>query len=213
VTYLFKICSYIIKHHSTNIYARMDIRRIAPSTGQRWPVSFKPGQFTPDERARSPIGQRAGWTPEPVWMLLRRWNSLAHTANRVSTSRSPSRCPSNYTNWANSSQKNPFTRVLTWDQLQVARQTLWCSVWQVLCRGHWGKTCDYNPQKPCFYFWYKHNENLHDGPPPYSWHWIIFHLEFGFLTCYYGEGTETSVMDKGHDSPTDSTVSAYFCIV
>jgi hypothetical protein len=82
----YKICSYIIKNHITKIYGRIDVRRIAPSTGQRWPVSFKPGHVTPDDRARSPIGQRAGWTPQPVWTLLRRWKSLAHAANRASTS-------------------------------------------------------------------------------------------------------------------------------
>ena len=64
------------------------------------------------------------------------------------------------------------------------------------------------PQEPYFDFWYHHNECLHDEPPPHSWHLIIFHLEFGSSTCYYSEGTETSATDKGHDTPSDSEVSA-----
>jgi len=104
----YKICSYIIKHHITKIYGGMDARRIAPSTGQRWQVSFKPSHFIPDERARSPIGQRAGWTPEPVRFLLRRRKSLAHAANRASNSRSPNRYPSNYTELSRVKKKNPL---------------------------------------------------------------------------------------------------------
>lgn len=175
----YKICSYIIKYHITKIYGRMDISRRTPSTGKRWPVSFKPGHFTREEGARSPIGQRAGWTPEPVWMLLRKWKSLAHAANRASTSRSPSRYPSNYTNWANPSKK---TLRVYWREISYKhhdrRTDARCGKYGAVVTED--TSVIVTPSKPYFFFWYHHNENIHDEPPPHSWHWIIFHLEFEF---------------------------------
>jgi len=199
------------KKKITKLYGRMDVRLIAPSIGQRWPVSFKPGHFTPDERTRSPIGQRAEWTPEPVWILLRRWKSLAHAVNQASTSRSPSRYPSNYTELTR--LKSPLR--VYWREISYKHHDRRSDV---RC-GKYGAVVTEDtrvivtPHKPYFYFWYHHNENLHDELPPHSWHWIIFHLEFGFLTCCYCEDTERSAVDKGRDSPSDPAVSPYFCIV
>jgi hypothetical protein len=36
--------------------------------GGEWRASH-PGRFTPEERTSVPVGEEAGWAPEPVWSL------------------------------------------------------------------------------------------------------------------------------------------------
>jgi hypothetical protein len=53
-----------------------------------WLVS-RPGRFTLGKEPPVPIGQEAGWAPEPVWTLWRRENSISLAGNRTPSSQSP----------------------------------------------------------------------------------------------------------------------------
>jgi hypothetical protein len=58
--------------------------------GGEWSAS-RPGRaFTPGERIPVPIGQKAGWTPEPVWTQRLEEKSLVPAGDRTPIARSSS---------------------------------------------------------------------------------------------------------------------------
>jgi hypothetical protein len=50
--------------------------------GCEWSAS-RPGRFTSGERSPVPIGEEAGWAPEPVWTLYNTEKTLAPIGNRI----------------------------------------------------------------------------------------------------------------------------------
>jgi hypothetical protein len=65
---------------------------ISALDGDEWSAS-RPGRALPGgggERTPVPIGQEAGWTPEPVWTQRLEAKSLASAGDRTSIARSSS---------------------------------------------------------------------------------------------------------------------------
>jgi hypothetical protein len=80
----FTFYASLIKHHAMKTYGGEEITHpflTSALDGAQWSASL-PGRFTLRKEALAPIGEDAGWAPEPDWRLWYRENSVDSAGNR-----------------------------------------------------------------------------------------------------------------------------------